>query len=388
MPIMIARPASFALASSDSRPNHVFVDAVRFWSMFAVVALHSLQSFRFFRYSNEFTPLAIQCFFKFGTISFFLISGFLLGERIDKGSARSYLGKRLKNLFIPWSLWFGIIVLYLLGSDTLHRRMDLTSLSAWCHEAWLDVMAGAFGTSFWFVPNLALGMCVLLLFRRHLDSVRLGLFLFAINLIYVVNIYFQWFPASHTTALFAYVSHLWLGSFVARNFARFSQFMERVSIPSLGVCCVLAYVVACGETRLLSFLHSEDATNTLRASNQIFAVLVVLLLFKLKAPSWPRFVNVREQTYGIYLMHYVLLRAYCAVIVRVSARCGLAHPSLVAALLLCLLLFLLSYGSSLVATILLAKVSGLRWTIGLKPERVMTEKMHRPRPERIAASPV
>jgi hypothetical protein len=47
----------------------------------------------------------------------------------------------------------------------------------------------------------------------------------------------------------------------------------------------------------------------LRMSNQILSVLVVLLLLKVKRRSWPAFVDVRREMFGVYLVHSVVLFA-------------------------------------------------------------------------------
>jgi peptidoglycan/LPS O-acetylase OafA/YrhL len=354
-------------------PNHIFVDAVRFWSMLAVVALHAFQSFEEFRPGDEVTSYPVLALLKFGTIGFFLISGFLLGERISTVAPIPYLSKRLKNLLVPWGVWFGTYVVFLLARNTVRHEVIPTSAASWLHVLVHDAMTVMFESSFWFVPNLALGMCALLLFRRYLYSVKFGAVLFAVNFMYVANIYGRWFISTHTTALFGFISFLWLGSFAARNFARFSEGMDRIRMGHLAAGCGLAWLASFGEMRFLLALHAPDPTNTLRLTNQIFSVLVVLLLFKIQTRSWPGFVHVRQQTYGIYLIHWFYLRiAIQGLRKLVALTLGAGNPPPAAAtFFLCALVFVMTYGASLLTAKWLAGKNSLRWTVGLKPEKAI-----------------
>jgi hypothetical protein len=359
--------------SAPALANHLFVDAARFWSMLAVVALHSIQSFKEFRPNDEVTSLPVVALLKFGTIGFFLISGFLLGERINAVAPIPYLSKRLKNLMIPWGVWFGMYVVFFLTRSAVRHQVSPTSAGSWFHAMVTDVLTILFESSFWFVPNLALGMCMLLLFRRYLYSLKFGALLFVVNFLYVANIYGRWFISTHTTALFGFISFLWLGSFTARNFTRFSQIMARIKIGHVAILCGFAWLASFAEIRLLLALRAPDPTNTLRLTNQIFSVLVVLLLFKMKSRSWPHFVNVRQQTYGIYLIHWFYLRMAIQAVLKLLPLKFAAgtYPSAALAFFLCGLVFAVTYGASLLTAKWLAGKNTLRWTIALKPEKAV-----------------
>ena len=71
------------------------------------------------------------------------------------------------------------------------------------------------------------------------------------------------------------------------------------SVLILGVLATGA--LSLGETRLLIHLQSGDPVNTLRLSNQLFSIAVVLLLSRMRVAVWPRFVDVRRQMFGVYL---------------------------------------------------------------------------------------
>ena len=73
---------------SDSNPmnayldgeRHIFVDNVRFWSMIGIVAIHSASVFIVIENTHPLLIAALLAPAKFGTIGFFLISGFLLAS--------------------------------------------------------------------------------------------------------------------------------------------------------------------------------------------------------------------------------------------------------------------------------------------------------------------
>jgi len=358
---------SQTISAAPATPKqYLFVDAVRFWSMLGVVSLHA-NIMLGAKPVEGVIPYAVDCLVKYGTIGFFLISGFLLGDRMATSAALPYLSRRLRILLAPWAFWFGLLLIYLLAGDVAHQRITTSSAASWRHMLQTDLNLAAFSSAFWFVPNLAIGMCTLMLFRRYLYSVKLGAILFAVNFLYVANIYGEWFSPKHTSALFAFVSYLWLGSFAARNFARLSRFIDRVPMVAIGALAVLSYLASVAEVRILVARHSSDPLNTLRLSNQIFSVLVVLLLFKLKSVSWPSFVNVRQQTYSIYLLHTFMLRIGLVALDH-GLRPGFVDDAgLAMKFLLRAALFVFAYGGSLLLGNWIATFDAWRWTIGLKP---------------------
>ncbi len=76
--------------------------------MLSIVVVHSEIAFNLFKRAHWQLPLAVIAPFKFGTIGFFLISGFLLGERVDRRNPFEYFGRRLKRVFLPWLMWLAV----------------------------------------------------------------------------------------------------------------------------------------------------------------------------------------------------------------------------------------------------------------------------------------
>lgn len=82
--------------------NHLFANNVRFLSMAAIIAIHTMDAYPGGPVAHRY----LAQLFKFETIGFFLISGFLFGERIDRYSSIGYFTRRLRSVFLPWSVWY------------------------------------------------------------------------------------------------------------------------------------------------------------------------------------------------------------------------------------------------------------------------------------------
>ena len=347
-----------------NRERLVFVDQVRFWSMFSVIAVHCLIAA-----SAGETPrdrammlMVLSVPLKLGTIGFFLISGFLLGHKMPTSHRMEYLGRRLKRVFVPWLMWSTLMVVDLCW----HRRMEFvlgTHRLQLLGRQWYTVMAHS---PFWFVPNLLIGLCLLLVFRGYLYDLRLGAVLLAINLFYAANIYGQWVPSEHSEALLGFVFYLWLGSYAAHRFELLHAWLGRVRLGWM-VWAILMVACCCyGESRWIYHLQRTDPENTLRLSNQVCSVLGVLLLLKVKAPALPRFINPRRDTFGLYLSHTL---AEELALLLMQAVTGRHWPELLSSraglLLLWPMLFVMVYGLALAMTKALAWWPATSWLVGI-----------------------
>jgi hypothetical protein len=333
--------------------------------MLSIIVVHATSPFGLVKGVHWQLPLAAIVPFKFGTIGFFLISGFLLGERVDRRNPVEYFNRRLQRVFVPWLLWLVVtsaayvIAVLAMGGFTLSIGGSLRlGYGVVVHHLWY--------TAFWFVPNFLICIAVLLVFRRHLYSLKLGAFFLAVNLVYVVNIYRLWFPSLHTQALFAFVFYLWLGSYIAENFAKVSRSLARISISAVLVLAVIAGMLSYLESHLLVVLNNPDPANTLRATNQIFSICMVLVLFKLTSATWPRFIDVRRQTFGLYLSHIFVLHVLVNILKFASRYVRVAlWTADIRAISLWIVLSLATYLCSLGITAWLAEKSNLSWIVGL-----------------------
>lgn len=345
-----------------TRTNHLFANNVRFLAMAAIVAMHTMEVYPGGSIGNQYP----EQLFKFGTIGFFLVSGFLFGERIDRYTSGQYFGRRLKNVFVPWCVWFLLYCCLRLAGDVLHGRISTDpSLCRIRIEAALST--GLFETAYWFVPNLMIAMGVLLLFRRKLRDSRMGIVFLLLSLFYAANIYGGWIPVKHSRAVFGFIFYLWLGAWAAWNFAAVERWLARVPATVMIGLIVLTNALALGEAKLLFSLHSADPLNTLRFTNQLASVVVVLGILKLKRGVWPRFVDVRAHTFGLYLTHTVALVVLLPVLVRVLPRIAPWEywSRLPAALTLLAVMFAVVYGGCLYVVRCMLAQPRLHWAVGL-----------------------
>ena len=292
----------------SARRQFLFVDNLRFLSMLGILAVHCAGPVAgALQLGSPALLRWLEDALKFGTIAFFLISGFLLGDRFTTTEPVAYLRRRLKKVFVPWLFWFYVQVAYFVAAGMYQHRLRLT----WSWKT-IQVVGGmvnacAMSSAFWFVPNLFLAVMVLLAVRRYLFSIQLGAVLLAVNLFYVLNIYTEWMPSGHTLALFGFVFYVWLGSYAARHYERILGAIARIPMGALVAGLAISVALSMAETELLVRMHSFDPLNTLRLSNQVFSVLMVLLLSRVRVATWPRFVDVRRQMFGVYLTQTLVL---------------------------------------------------------------------------------
>ncbi|MGH9641619.1 MAG: acyltransferase family protein, partial [Terriglobales bacterium] len=132
----------------NSAKGHLFIDNIRHLAMLAVVLLHCYPA----ALAPHRPPIALQissqCA-KFATIAFFLVAGYLIGERLDRQNRQSYLRRRISRLGCPWLAWFSIYCGTLaFGHWLCHRPLAHSPTFA------ETILRPLFGSAFWFVPNL------------------------------------------------------------------------------------------------------------------------------------------------------------------------------------------------------------------------------------------
>jgi membrane-bound acyltransferase YfiQ involved in biofilm formation len=365
-----APPVPIVPSLSKYAVDHLFVNNVRFLSMAGVVACHCIGASRLIPgiSSSGWLLSGMLQPFKFGTIDFFLISGFLMNEGLTRGGPLEYLRRRLKRVLTPWLFWFSLFYVMLLTKYVMKGELRLHSLRGNFLYLLDRLHICLFSSAYWFVPNLLLALCVLLLCRRLLRDLRFGCLLLALSLFYSLNIYAQWISVStHTEALLGFVFYLWLGAWGARNMNAVASLVARISMPALIALAVITGMAAMCESNVLAALGFADTMDTLRISNQAYSVAIVLVIIKLRRAIWPRTWDVRASTFGIYLTHSIILSLLLKTpelnVLRSlagqtwGARAGMA---------ICLSLggFAATYGCSLFLTRWLLSRQGLCWMVG------------------------
>lgn len=347
--------------------NYAFIDSLRFISMIGIVMEHS--SFFFVAKFNTLSEKIVQILslqvFKFGTIIFFLLAGFLIGDKFTTYSTKEYLQRRAQNTLKPWLFWVIILLLttYLdiivknikYGDNILSNITFKTVLS--------DFGNIVFNTSYWFIPNFLLCITILLLFRKYLYSVRLGIALLLLSLFYSVNLYIDLIPTSHTTALFGFIFYLWLGVQINKYYEQFKSFVDNTSIALVFILLIFAFFLSSLESYYLLKLLPTDPFNTLRITNIIYSLLSFIFLYKLGSKIQIKRFNPSILTFGIYLIHQILVFRLMPLILR-PLHISLENKSAYYVLSIQLLTFFIVYIGSILIVSIINKIPKARWLIG------------------------
>ena len=269
--------------------------------MIAIVMRHcELSLFRDYHVST--LENAITQIRSFGVLLFFVNSAFLMAAWLARPNTtvQAYWRGRLTRVGKPWLIWASAYqVLGLVKFFLLPEGGNLTGLP---YQIW----KGVFLDNYWFVPILFFSLAVMLPLRRFWRSWWLGAALMLLSWFYGVNQYAEWIPPSHTTAFFGYLFYLWLGVQLFQHFRAVREYVNR--IPWWFVLTILCFAIA------LMVVEDEVSISggfpnhysALQNSNQIYALVVLVVLIKLPLRVAPSFIDVQKDSYGIYLLHQIV----------------------------------------------------------------------------------
>ncbi|HEY6412457.1 MAG TPA: acyltransferase [Edaphobacter sp.] len=347
--------------------DYLFVSNVRFLAMISIVWVHT-EGFGGGATNSgaHYLQMILVQAMKFGTISFFLISGYLLGEGLTRTNRSKYFYRRVKAVLVPWIFWSCVWFVFAMFQDPLMGGGGLRGLEFSLHELALKYLTFVFFQSiYWFVPNFFLCLALVLVLYKRVPDYLQGAMFAACSVFYGVNVYLKVIPAEHTSALLGFVLYLWLGLIAYKHRDAWGRWLGKISWTRLSIYAGMAVIFALGELHVLRGLRSGEEFNTLRLSNQVFSVLMVMLIVKCKDALFPKAIDVRGETFGIFLIHPILLQIFMTVRDRVPATTMLGiRENGVLLISLGLATFGTIYLLSLLLTKLLRRVPYLRWTIG------------------------
>jgi len=290
-----------------------FVDTIRCISMFGIVYEHSavLWGLKYTSTADTWLQIMAMQFWKFATIAFFIIGGFLINYKFTEYTPLQYLSRRFKNTIKPWLFWIIVLVmLNLLHNWILHVKSGddlfsgMTPLSYFA-EQFRYIL---FESSFWFILNFLICISILLIFKRYLYNLWFGLFWGVVSLVYSVNLYQEWFVTHHSAALFGFVFYLWLGVYLNRYYDQVMAFVRQFKWSWLIIINLTFFVLSCLEVIHLVNEGSNDQYNTLRISNIAYSLTMFFLLLKIGSIKFiDRKLTPRATTFGIYLIHQILI---------------------------------------------------------------------------------
>jgi hypothetical protein len=290
------------------KKNYDFIDVIRGIAMISIVAEHSISAGGFeFPYGSDkyWMNVVLIQLTKFGTISFFLLAGFLIGEKFADYSPAEYLKRRISTTFGPWLFWTFIYMIAMLITLRItegiyhDNRFNLANILEQIKILYLH-------TSYWFIINFLVSISILLMFRRYLYSYYLGGSLLLFTLFYVVNVHFEWIDPRHTTAILGFVFFLWLGAQLRKHWEAVERKIRTTSYLTLFIFLIITFAFSVYEISSMQG-KSIDPFNTLRISNILFSLVVFALLLRKRTFKFVNYLKPRRTTYGIYLIHYILL---------------------------------------------------------------------------------
>lgn len=196
---------------APTKRNYDFIDHIRCLAMISIVFEHSFGAHEFPIYSSKFWAyLSVIQIGKYGTVIFFLLAGFLIGDKFTDYTPGEYLKRRFSNTFGPWLFWSGVYIvcmmisLHITGKMYHDNRFNLANILN-------EIKITYLYTNYWFIINFMVSISLLLIFKRYLYSTVFGGVLLMFTLIYCVNIHFQWFDPSHTIAILGFIFFLMAG---------------------------------------------------------------------------------------------------------------------------------------------------------------------------------
>jgi peptidoglycan/LPS O-acetylase OafA/YrhL len=351
--------------------GYLFIDNVRFISMLAIVMRHC----ELWLFGGSPTPLLEREIIQlrtFGVPLFFISSAFLMAAWLTRpaASVQAYWKSRVHQVALPWLLWVGVFQVLELTKLWFRHGLDLNRI---IEQSWQNV----FYQSYWFVPILLLSLAMLLPVRRYWHAWWLGTVLLVLSLLYGVNLYCRWFPASHTVAWFGFLFPFWLGIQIFERFQSLEGWVDRLpwGLILAGLCLGVSLMHL--EERALLIWGIPNRYNALQLSNQLYALIVLVVFMKLSVRLMPAWIDVRKDTYGIYLTHQIVSSLALGVIA-LAARLSRTQPSLFQRLPelihspysrigLIFMWFLLVYTISLLITKAL-RMTQFAWIVGAKEE--------------------
>lgn len=349
-----------------SKKNFDFIDSIRCLAMIGIVMEHSLYNGTYI--FDGFPPkhilyISLIQLSKFGTIAFFVLAGFLLGDKFTTYSSWEYFKRRVSNTFKPWLIWSLVLVFAILAQRYVAIRKSGDEYNFFS-ELISKIELVYLYTNYWFIINFMFCIAILLCFKRYLYSFWLGACLLICSLIYSINVQYEWFIPSHTIAIFGFIFYLWLGSMCNYYWHQIDVFFRKTNISLFVIIFLTTYAWAIFDITALMKIKSVDPYNTLRLSNILYSVATLALLLKIRSFPFTEKLKPRKTTYGIYLIHYILVVILLPEIFRPLHLVPFQEFSIGFMLIYVSVRFILVYFISLFIIWLLSKTK-LKWIVGL-----------------------
>jgi fucose 4-O-acetylase-like acetyltransferase len=287
--------------------SYQFADFIQFVAMCAIIFQYSFiveKEILMEDYSSVILFFFLKVIAKIGSISFFVVSGFLLATALKRYSSKEYLNIRVKNIFKPYLL-FVLLYLILDSIGAFFGQQKITSFAEFPAYGVSKILGILFFASSWFIFNYFISVMILLAFRNYLYEKWFGILLFCCALVYSINIHFEWFIPHHTIAFAGFTFFLWLGTNLKKYDQIFWKAIDSTPYWKLFFTVLITLGVNLYETFYLIEAGATVVGSSLKFTNILYALSVFLLLCKIGSDV--RF-GFRDETYPLYLIHPIFLK--------------------------------------------------------------------------------
>lgn len=350
------------------KKNYDFIDSIRCIAMILIVADHCWylepQDYHPKGFAELLYNIVIH-FSKLGTVSFFLMAGFLIGEKFTDYTPLQYLKRRFDSTIGPWLIW-SLLYIFFANFHIITDKYVLFKQDPPGYSTNLYLLNFAkttyLYTIYWFIPNFLFCIVLLLIFKKYLYNYILGAFFLICTLLYSANIYFLWIIPTHTTAILGFVFFLWLGAQLNKNWKKVNIWLSGTPAWLWWALTIITFVIGLFEISILKTRHSTEPFNTLSLSNIICSLCFFFLLVKLGNFNSIKKLKPRETTYGIYLIHYILAVVLLQVILH-PYNIKPDHMSALQVLIYQLLRLIFVYTLAIIIVMVINKTK-YKWLVG------------------------
>lgn len=354
---------------TKAKNNYNFIDSLRFIAIITIVIEHSYlwpTSKYFDSIGDQVIQTITMQLFKFGTITFYILAGFLIGDKIRTTTSLDYLKRRFKSTFKPWLFWLVVFLslIYINFFVIFFKQGHVDAFNSPIYTFFDTIRFIVFETSFWFILNFLGSISILLLFKKYLYNYKLGIFLFICSLFYSVNLYYEWIVSSHTTAIAGFVFYLWLGVQMHKYFDVFQEWIKKQKTILWITLTIITFTLTCLESiYLLNSGIKVDPYNTLKISNIVYSLVIFILLYKVGNLKWIEKLNPRSTTYGIHLIHFIIIAQIFPMIfnplgIKADGRTSLELIGIQ------YIRFVIAYLSSYLMVYIINKYDSIKWIVG------------------------
>jgi peptidoglycan/LPS O-acetylase OafA/YrhL len=286
------------------------MDILRFVAICSIIWGHCLFGWEAIMPKNMVYHIALSIITELGrvgTVIFFIISGFFLGNNIHKYTLLSYLRHRLFSIIVPWVCFLTLFVLIQIAHlRSMHQIITDSPVKTLL--LFYNIFKGfVFHAAYWFIPISMIAACALVVLKNYMNKSWLGIIFLSATLFYGVNLHYGWISANHTKAFAGYIFFMWLGLQLKMHMHQVTQLIEKLSWPVLLHALLLLLAIACWESVQLQHTGSVDPYASIRISNWLLSIGVFIALLKSDKLTWVSYLKPQRYVYGVYLVHCIII---------------------------------------------------------------------------------